>query len=190
MTSWKQKTCCINISTNTYKIKEKFKLFHESLLNFENELNTLEVYLNETNPNANELESLKGLVNNKFKTLNNSFYEINVVLEDFITTNIFNNENLDAVFNINACNNILAKCYLDTNNKYDLFYSVNTKLKNLKQNNFNVTDNMVKFSIKFNDMEKATVITDFTNYFTNSLTNENLNILLNYLQTGEYYEEV
>lgn len=173
------------------EIKSIYKQFNEESDTIRFSLENVEKYLalSGSEQNAHELAGRKSKVNADFKKLNQAFYVLVETFENIALENIYNGTNLNVYASILSCKNIMNNCYLETENHFAFISSVNVRLNTLKNYEYKVSSEAVKFSIKYNETDKNVWKTDFYNYFaTNTVTND-LNILLNFLNSGGYYEK-
>lgn len=152
--------------------------------------NSLINYLGLQDQNAEELEGRKNKVNTDFNALNKSYYNIVVKLENLVTSKIYSGKNYNVVGSLKSVLTMLTNGYNNTRNNFSLVSDVNTKINSLIQNNSNASKDAVKFVIKFNSLDKQTLTNDFKNYFETSTVNDNLNILITFLNSEVYYEEI
>jgi len=67
---------------------------------------------------------------------------------------------------------------------------VNNKINEFEENNCNASEETIKFVIKYNQLEKQTIKDGFNAYFVNNTIPEDLNIIINFLNSEVYYEKV
>ena len=84
----------------------------------------------------------------------------------------------------------LTNIYNENRNNFNFLSAVNEKLLEFTENNCDASDDAVKYVIKYNQLEKQTIINDFKNYFSSNTTSDDLNILINFLNSEVYYEKV
>lgn len=171
-------------------VRAVYKEYRNDVKQLITSTNSLISYLNETNPNSLELEGRKDKVNTDFNEVNKSLYKVNVFLESLVNSKIYAGENFNVNFTLKSTLNILINAYNKTRNNFSLIDSVNTKIVALETNNSNSSSEAVKFVVKFNQMGRQEIENTFVSYFTNGVASDDLNILLNFLNSEVYYEEV
>lgn len=178
----------INLNqTDRNNVRKQYEKFDECYSELKTSLNSLESYLNETNQNETELNGRKEKVVVDFENLNKSFVSVNSAIENIVFNKIFDKKYLDATFSITSGKNLLIKCYLNNKTKYATVSGVIKKVSDLKTNNYNVTDDAVKFAISYNKDYKSA-----EDIFTKYLLDQNVddNFLINFLTSGDFYEKI
>lgn len=168
-------------------IRKQYENFDKCFSELKISLNSLESYLKETNQNETELNGRKEKVVLDFENLNKSFVSVNTEVEKIVLNKVFDKKYLDATFAITSGKNLLIKCYLNNKTKYATVSGVIEKVSNLKENNYNVTDDAVKFAINYNKNYK-----EAEGIFTNYLLDKNIedDFLINFLTSGDFYEKI
>lgn len=168
-------------------IRKQYENFDKCYSELKTSLNSLESYLNETNQNETELNGRKEKVVLDFENLNKSFVSVNIVVEKIVFNKVFDKKYLDATFAITSGKNLLIKCYINNKTKYATVSGVIKKVSDLKANNYNVTEDAVKFAISYNEDYKGA-----EDIFTKYLLDQNIddNFLINFLTSGDFYEKI
>ncbi|MBE5745785.1 MAG: hypothetical protein E7359_00650 [Clostridiales bacterium] len=171
------------------QIKNLFKTYRNEMNSLNTSMISLKNYLEDSEHNETELLGRKAKVNDDFVIVLNSKLDILKNLESLILSKIFDGNSYDSKFVLAMTNNILMDCYIENNTKFEVLTAVNTKTKAFINSKQVASDNIVKYTIKFNQMTRSVVIADFGEYFKTNTVSSNLQILLNYLNSEAYYEE-
>lgn len=167
-----------------------YKEYDENKQKLLESTNNLINYLNLQEQNVAELTGRKTKVFEDFSKLNKVYYKINNCLENLVTSRIYNGKNLNPLFNLTSCINILANSYLNTNNNFSLLTSVVAKTSALKNNLNNIKTETINFAINFSNSNKTELEADFKNYFETLEASSEINAFLTFLTSEAYYEEI
>ena len=152
--------------------------------------NSLIDYIALEDQNTTELAGRKEKVNTDFNALNKSYYNIVSHLENVVNTKIYGGKNNNVLGVLKSTVIVLTNIYNENRNNFNFLSAVNEKLLEFTENNCDASDDAVKYVIKYNQLEKQTIINDFKNYFSSNTTSDDLNILINFLNSEVYYEKV
>lgn len=177
----------------TSKIKNAFKQYQSEVNKLNSSMIMLKSYISDPNKNTIELEGRKNKVNNDFLTVLSKKIEIVNALNKTAKSKIYSDNCFDAKFILVNTTNILSDLYLDNltiRNNFTFTNNVIVKTNSFINSNKIAVDNIIKYVIKFNQMTEQTVKSDFNVYFQNGTVNDDLQVLINYLNSEAYYEEV
>lgn len=152
--------------------------------------NSLINYIGLENANENELLGRKEKVNLDFNALNKSYYNVVTSLENLVNSKIYAGKNYSVLGVLKSSLTILTNSYNLTRNNFTLIDNVNNKINAFELNNLRASESAVIYSIKFNELNRQTLIESFNAYFETSALTDDVTILLNFLNSEVYYEEV
>lgn len=181
----------VNLSKKEAKeVKTLYSNYRKKANTLNSSIKSLINYTLLSNPNQTELEGRQLKVNNDFNALNKSYFNVVVHLENLVKNKIYKGQNYNVVGSLKSSLNMLINAYNQTRNNFSFVSKVNDNINALILNNSYASSDIVKFVIKFNELNKQTLTENFVTYFTNGAINNEMNILIGYLNSEVYYEEV
>lgn len=183
----------VNINFNKKEastVKNLYKEYRNKVDDLIFSTNSLLEYLDLENQNATELSGRKEKVNTDFNALNKSYYKVVTFFENAVNDRVYNGKNYNTLGVLKSNLIILTNSYNENRNNFSFLSDVNAKINDFVENNCNSSDSAIRYVIKFNQIDRQTLLNSFNTYFVNGTTNDDLNILLNFLNSEVYYEEV
>lgn len=169
------------------KLKKLYNDYRKEVENLVFSTNSLIRYMALDNISNAELLGRKQRVNTDFNALNKSYVLVVEELENLLLTKIYGGDSFNSACVLKSTYTLILNAYNQTRNNFNFVNDVRNKISAF-ENSFKPSDTTIKLCIKYNNLERATLKQDFVAYFTSSTTNEDLQIILNCLNSGVYYE--